>query len=92
MDEKTRVHIFVSGRVQGVFFRQDAYKEAGRLGIFGWIQNLPDGRVEAIFEGEKEAIGKMISWAREGPISAKVDDFKADYEEYKDDFKNFEVR
>lgn len=57
-----RVHLWISGRVQGVFFRVYAQKEAVRLGLSGWVKNLPDGRVEALFEGDDVAVDKMLEW------------------------------
>ena len=92
MEEKIRVHVIVSGRVQGVFFRQHTFKKAKELGIFGWVKNLEDGKVEAIFEGEKEKVEKMISWSKQGPASASVDDFEIEWQEYKGEFKNFKVK
>lgn len=67
------VHVFVSGRVQGVFYRARTKEQAERLGLTGWVQNLSDGRVEALFEGEKERVEEMIEWCREGPRGARVE-------------------
>lgn len=90
--EKTRAHIFVSGRVQGVFFRTSAKEEADRLGVLGWVKNLPDGRVEAVFEGDREKVEKIVNWTRRGPIWAKIDDFSVTWEDYTGEFSNFEIR
>lgn len=92
MPEKLRAHIFVSGLVQGVFFRSYTAKKAKELGLTGWVRNLQDGRVEAIFEGEKENIQKMIEWAKKGPSSAEVDGVEFNCQEYKDEFKDFEIK
>jgi len=92
MAEKVRVHIFVSGLVQGVFFRHNTRQVAKELGITGWVRNLPDEGVEIMAEGEKEKIEKLIKWARKGPSIARVDKFNAEYEEYKGEFNSFEVR
>jgi len=92
MPEKIRTHIFVSGRVQGVWFREGTKKEAQKLGVFGWVSNLEDGRVEAIFEGEKDCVEKMIKWAKRGPIWAKVNGAEVIWEEYKNEFTSFEKR
>ena len=70
-----RVHIYVSGIVQGVFFRKNTRKMALQLGVTGWVRNLLDGRVEAIIEGEKEQVEKLIQWCKEGPPRAKVTSF-----------------
>jgi acylphosphatase len=92
MNQKVRVHIFVSGKVQGVYFRENACQKAEELGVFGWVRNLTDGRVEAVFEGEKEKVEKMIGWTKQGPSSAEVDDLDIEREEYKGEFENFEIR
>lgn len=92
MSEKVRAHIFVSGFVQGVFFRVETQKMAQELGLNGWVRNTEDGRVEAIFEGEKERVEKIIAWAKEGPPGAVVKKVDVSWEEYKSDFKNFELR
>lgn len=89
--EKVRVHALISGKVQGVFFRGSAKEKAEKLGISGWIKNLRDGRVEAIFEGDKENINKMIEWAKKGPIGAKIEDFNLSWEDYKGDFSEFSI-
>jgi len=90
--EKMRVHIFVSGRVQGIFFRENTKKKAEKLAISGWVKNLRDGRLEAIFEGDRENIEKMVNWAKKGPIWAKIDDFSLVWEDYLGQFKDFEIR
>ena len=92
MAGKARVHIFVSGRVQGVFFRENTRKRAKKLGITGWVKNLPDGRVEAVFEGEKSKVEELINRTKKGPMFAKVDELKVISEEYKGEFDNFEIR
>ena len=89
---KTRAHIFVSGRVQGIFFRENTKNKAQELRVSGWVRNLSDGRVEAVFEGEKEKIEKIIEWAKRGPILAKVNGLEAEWEEYQGEFNNFEIR
>ncbi|MCK4520712.1 acylphosphatase [Candidatus Parcubacteria bacterium] len=92
MDKRTRVHLFISGRVHGVFFRESTRIKAQQLGINGWVKNLNDGRVEAVFEGEDEKIKKIIKWARQGPIISRVDDIEIKEEKYENKFKNFEIR
>ena len=67
-----RVHVLVEGRVQGVNFRYSAYQEANRLGLCGWARNLSDGRVEAVYEGPREAVEEMLTWTRHGPEWARV--------------------
>jgi len=92
MNKKIRAHIFVSGRVQGVFFRDSTRRIAEELGIFGWVKNLNNSKVEAVLEGEKEIIEKLIEWAKRGPTFARVDEIKIEWEEYKKEFENFEIR
>ncbi len=67
-----RVHLFVEGRVQGVNFRHNTYQEAIRLGVSGWARNLADGRVEAVYEGPREAVEELVAWTRHGPEWARV--------------------
>lgn len=92
MNEKIRAHIFVQGMVQGVFFRVKTRQKAKVLGVTGWVKNLPDDRVEAVFEGEKEKVEQIIEWIKKGPLFSRVDDVKVDFEEYKGEFENFEIR
>lgn len=68
----TRRHVWVDGRVQGVWFRDSCRTEAERLGVAGWVSNRPDGRVEAVFEGAPEAVERMVAWCHEGPRRAMV--------------------
>ena len=87
-----RAHIFVSGRVQGVFFRSSTEDEANRRGVKGWIRNLRDGRVEAVFEGEKGAVESLVEFCRKGPPFARVDRVETFLEEYKGEFEDFRIR
>lgn len=86
-----RVHLFVSGRVQGVFFRTETQRKAKKFGVSGFVSNLPDGRVEAILEGEKEKVEKVIKWAKRGPFFARVEKFDVSWEEYRGEFEGFEI-
>ncbi|MEM2226011.1 MAG: acylphosphatase [Candidatus Bathyarchaeia archaeon] len=86
-----RAHVFVSGLVQGVFFRHETAKRAIRLGVKGWVRNLPDGRVEAIFEGERESVEKLLEFCRHGPPGAIVEDLEVRWEDYRGEFKDFRV-
>ena len=72
-DAVVRVRVLVSGRVQGVFYRSSCADEARRLGLGGWVKNLPDGRVEAVFEGAQRHVEGMVGWCRHGPPAARVD-------------------
>ena len=76
-----RVRVFVSGLVQGVGYRYSTKNQAKYFGLGGWVRNLPDGRVEAVFEGEKKAVEGMIDWCRRGPTSATVSELVLEYED-----------
>jgi len=89
---KARVHVFVSGNVQGVFFRQKTKRQAESLDVNGWVRNLPDGRVEAVFEGEEEAVKKLVEYCHYGPSSAKVTGVDVIGESYRGEFSGFETR
>ncbi len=78
--DTTRAHVWVSGRVQGVFFRAATAEEAHRLGVAGWVRNLPDGRVEAVFEGEESAVDAAVAWCRRGPERAAVTSVVVEHE------------
>lgn len=89
---KERAHLFISGKVQGVFFRKHAQQKARELSLAGWAHNLIDGRVEILIEGKKENIQRFILWAREGSPFAKVEDVQVELEPYKGEAQGFEVR
>lgn len=86
-----RAHVYVSGQVQGVNFRGATQEEAERLGLNGWVRNLQDGRVEAVFEGDPETVRQMIDWCESGPSSADVTDVTVEQEEPAGE-SGFEVR
>ena len=90
--EMKRVHILVSGRVQGVFYRASTREKASQLGLSGWVRNLPDGRVELVAEGPEEQIDALIEWCHKGPPVARVDKVEIDYEEPRAEFDGFRVR
>jgi acylphosphatase len=73
-----RVRVLVTGRVQGVFFRASCADRARSLGLGGWVRNVPDGRVEAVFEGREADVDAMVAWCRHGPPGARVDDVEAE--------------
>ena len=87
-----RIHIFVTGRVQGDFFRQSTRVSAIKNNVNGWIRNLDDGRVEIVAEGEKQNIDNLVNWCKTGPANSRVDEFELLDENYTDEFENFEVR
>ncbi|MBU5689824.1 MAG: acylphosphatase [Candidatus Aenigmatarchaeota archaeon] len=86
-----RVHIFVSGRVQGVNFRWFTKTVAEKLGIKGWVRNLNDGRVEIIAEGDDEKIKNFLIYISKGPVLARVDKIDAREQNYKNEFKEFSI-
>jgi acylphosphatase len=86
-----RRHVKVHGRVQGVFFRDSTRREAERAGVAGWVRNCSDGTVEAVFEGDEEAVRRMVDWVREGPGRADVDRVDVDEEE-PEGLSEFQVR
>jgi len=87
-----RVHIYVSGRVQGVFYRSNTRKRALELGLTGWVRNLPDGLVEAVVEGEEDQVDKLVLWCRRGPPSAVVTGLEVEREAPTGEFETFRVR
>lgn len=89
---QVRAHLKITGRVQGVWYRQSTLEEANRLGITGWAKNCPDGSVEAVFEGEKSAVDQAIAWCRQGPPAAKVDDVILEWQDFKNEFGSFGIR
>ncbi|HTY75250.1 MAG TPA: acylphosphatase [Candidatus Nanoarchaeia archaeon] len=89
---KIRAHVFISGRVQGVLFRGRTMQEAVRLNVTGWVRNLPDGRVEAVFEGEKKVVDEMLDFCREGPRDAVVLGVDVSWDSFKGEFKDFKIR
>jgi acylphosphatase len=90
--DRERAHVYVSGQVQGVFFRDSAREKAEQLGLGGWVKNLPDGRVEALFEGPSESVREMIQWCDQGPPHAAVEDVDTEFEASHGDLEGFEVR
>jgi acylphosphatase len=89
---KVRAHVFISGMVQGIFFRSETRNEAKKLGVKGWVRNLSDGRVEAVFEGEEKSVKELIEFCRRGPLGARVTGVDITWENYTGEFRNFEVR
>ena len=87
-----RAHVIISGRVQGVFFRAYTRDWAKELGVKGWVRNTPDGKVEAVFEGEEGRVKEIIERCRRGPPLAIVEDVKVTWEKYKGEFRDFEIK
>jgi acylphosphatase len=91
MDRK-RVRVLISGRVQGVFFRAFTRDAAIQRGVTGWVRNLVDGRVEAVFEGSEEEVDQMAAWCQGGSPGSRVDQVEAHQEPYQGEFTSFEIR
>jgi len=89
---EARAHLFIEGRVQGVFYRSFTRDIAHTLGLRGWVKNLYDGRVEAVFEGKKELIEKAIQECYGGPLGARVTNIEVKWEELTGDLKGFSVK
>ncbi|PSG98139.1 acylphosphatase [Thermoplasmatales archaeon SW_10_69_26] len=85
-------HVFVTGKVQGVYFRDTTRKTAAKHGVDGWVRNLPDGRVEAVFQGEPDAVDAMVEFCHEGSSAARVDSVEVEPAEDLGTFDTFEVR
>jgi acylphosphatase len=90
--KKIRAHVFISGRVQGVFFRFETRNLATRRNVTGWVRNTSDNRVEAIFEGEKEDVERLIEFCKKGPSGARVTKLDVQWEEYTEEFKDFKIQ
>jgi acylphosphatase len=91
MEDKVRAHAIISGRVQGVFYRMETKRAADDNGVSGWVRNLRDKTVEAVFEGEKERVNAVLDWCRMGPPHANVTDVNVTWQEYTGEFRGFKV-
>jgi acylphosphatase len=90
--EYLRAQVIIEGMVQGVFFRAATREEAIRTGVGGWVRNLSDGTVQALFEGEKKKVEAIIAWCHKGPPGARVSTVQIFWEPYQEEFKYFEIR
>ncbi len=88
---KARAHVYVSGRVQGVFFRAETAEFARRLGVCGWVRNLSDGRVEALFEGDLDDVEKAVDFCRKGPRGAHIRDVDVAWDDWEGEFQDFKI-
>ena len=89
--KQQRIRVLVSGKVQGVFFRQALKVVAKKNNVSGWVRNLKDRRVEAILEGDNKSISSVIEWIHVGPANSRVDDIEVNDEGFKNEFSTFEV-
>lgn len=92
MTELVRARVIVSGMVQGVWYRASTRREAVSRILVGWVRNLPDGRVEAVFEGSRDSVEGMIGWCRRGPPGASVSDVAVSWEKPTAEDKSFGIR
>jgi acylphosphatase len=92
MNSGTRVHIRVSGIVQGVFFRAHTQQVARSLRLTGWVRNLHDGRVEIVAQGPRDALDRLVEWCHHGPSMSRVDATDVTWEEVTGTFDDFEIR
>jgi acylphosphatase len=86
-----RVVLVIKGRVQGVFFRAAAQREARRLGVTGWVKNRTDGSVEVLAEGDEDSIRELMMWANHGPSAARVDQVDVRWRGYTGEFPEFSI-
>jgi acylphosphatase len=91
MADKVRVQVVIEGRVQGVFFRASTRDEARARGLTGWVRNRPDGRVEALFEGDQRVVENMLAWCHKGPPYAYVDRVEVERQPFVGDQMDFRV-
>lgn len=89
---KVRAHLYISGKVQGVYYRAFVQDIADSLGLKGWVKNLPDKKVEAVFEGERDLIEKAIAKCYEGPPYAHVTDINTIWENHLEGFTDFRIK
>jgi acylphosphatase len=88
---KRRAHVFVSGRVQGVYYRSYAMDAARELNLTGWVRNIRGGRVEMVLEGEEEAVQEMLEWCWRGSPSSRVSNVEAEWDEPTGEYDDFTV-
>lgn len=88
----TRTRVIISGFVQGVGFRHGTKNKAQELGLVGWVSNTPDSKVEAVFEGEKEKIEKILNWCNKGPWLAEIERVDVVWEEATGEFSSFKIK
>jgi acylphosphatase len=86
-----RAHVFVTGKVQGVYFRQNTMRVAKQHGATGWVRNLDDGRVEAVIEGVEGSVREVVDWCYQGPPASKVDAVAVKYENHTGEFSDFTI-
>ncbi len=91
MPATKRAHVYVHGRVQGVFFRATTREKAIALGVKGWVRNCLDGSVEAVFEGDQAAVEQTVNWCKKGPAGAFVNQIDVRWEKCSGEFDEFSI-
>lgn len=91
MEANARAHALIAGRVQGVAFRWETLQAAERHQVTGWVRNLPDRRVEAVFEGPRPQVNAVLDWCRQGPAISRVDTVDIQWEAFKGEFEGFSI-
>jgi acylphosphatase len=86
-----QIHLVIRGRVQGVYFRASAQREARRLGLTGWVKNRTDGAVEMVVEGEEDMVKDFLAWAQHGPSTARIDAVETRWRSYTGEYPDFRV-
>jgi len=86
------IHVYIKGRVQGVFFRAETQRTAAGFNLTGWVRNMADGRVEACFKGKDENIDKILEWCHIGPPAARVEEVLTEEEQYTGEFRDFSIK
>lgn len=89
---KTTKHVIISGRVQGVFFRANTQQKAEQLGVNGWVRNTSDGKVEAVFVGDKQKVDEIIKWCHQGSSMAEVENVEIEEKESTDEYSDFTIK
>lgn len=89
---KSRVHVVISGQVQGVWFRASTRDKAQQLGLIGWVKNTPEGNVEAVFEGEENLVREMLEWCHHGPPLAEIENVEVKKQRPSNDFDDFSIK
>ena len=91
MASNVKARLLIAGRVQGVAFRWETLQAAQRFQVFGWVRNLPDGRVEAVIEGPRQQVNDLIDWCRHGPPIARVDNIDIQWDDFSGLYSTFEI-
>lgn len=91
-ETRSQVHLVVTGRVQGVYFRSSTVEEARRLGLTGWVRNRSDGSVEIVAEGERARLDELIRWCHHGPRGAAVQEVQVEWRPFRGEFDGFRIK